>query len=206
MGLVPILLIAFLTSAIAFCAAAQEEPALDREVLTGINQARTDPAAPARELQACRQLYRGRVVHDPQEFGDRLTAEGVSAVDEAIAFLKRQRPLPPLIPFAPLAEAAADQVRDQGPRGLVGHLSANGATPADRVRRHGPMRGVVAETISYGEVSAQGVVRAFVIDDGVRNRGHRADLFDPGLHYAGVACGAHRVYRAMCVVDFSGPA
>jgi len=178
---------------------------MDREVLAEINDVRAHPAAFAQTLRRYRGMFEGRLLRNPQGYGDRMTNEGVAAVDEAIVFLERQKPLPALTSSALLARAATDQVQDQGPRGLVGHISSNGASPADRVRRYGPMRGVVAESIAYGETTAEGVVRAFVVDDGVRNRGHRADVFDPYLRFAGVACGPHRAYRAMCVIDFSGP-
>jgi uncharacterized protein YkwD len=178
---------------------------MDRAVLAELNYVRAHPSGFARDLRLYREQFDGRVLRNPQGFGDRMTNEGVEAVDEAIRFLERQAPLPPLSVSPPLSRAAADQVRDQGPLGSIGHFSSTGASPADRVRRYGPMRGVVAESISYGEVTAEAVVRAFVVDDGVRNRSHRTDVFDPYLRYAGVACGPHRTYRAMCVVDFSGP-
>jgi uncharacterized protein YkwD len=180
-------------------------PDLSDQVLAEINRARTDPLSLAAALRAYRGLYRGRVVENPQGFGDRRTAEGVAAVDEAIAYLERLRPMAPLIRSPLLEDAAEDQVQDQATSGRVGHISADGASPADRARRHGLNSGILAESISYGEVSALAVVRAFTIDDGVSDRGHRADVFDPGLRFAGVACGPHRRFRAMCVVDFAGP-
>ncbi len=62
-----------------------------------------------------------------------------------------------------------------------------------------------AEAISYGYQSPQDVVRQLIVDDGVPGRGHRQVLFDASLRFAGVGCGPHRLYGAMCVIDFSGP-
>jgi uncharacterized protein YkwD len=183
--------------------AARPEPGLNQAVLAEINYVRAHPAAFAQKLRRYRQEFRGRLVYDG--YSQRMTNEGVAAVDEAIAFLERQRPLPALSASSPLAHAAADHVYDQGARGSIGHISSSGQTPAQRMRRYGSTAGVTAETIAYGETTAEGVVRAFIVDDGVRDRGHRADVFDGYLRFAGVACGSHRVYRAMCVVDFSGP-
>jgi uncharacterized protein YkwD len=42
-----------------------------------------------------------------------------------------------------------------------------------------------------------------LIDDGVHPRGHRATLLDPGWRAAGVACGRHRDYGQMCVMDYA---
>jgi hypothetical protein len=44
-----------------------------------------------------------------------------------------------------------------------------------------------------------------IIDSGVASRGHRRNIFHPDLAVVGVACGPHRDYGAMCVMDFAGP-
>lgn len=169
-------------------------------VVAEINRMRADPPAYAQELRAYRQQFRGRVVADGNP-GGTLTREGVKAVDEAIRVLERQSALPPLLPSRVLAAAAQDHADDQGPRGLVGHQSASGATPSQRVvaRGGGPY---ISETISYGSTSVRAVVRQLVVDDGVPDRGHRLALLSSEFRYAGAGCGPHNVYVAMCVVDF----
>lgn len=174
-----------------------------RDVERQINLARTDPAAYARRLREHRTLYDGDVFRDPDGLAIR-TQEGVSAVDEAIAFLERQTPLPPLAPNAVLRLAAADHVEDQGPFGAVGHVGSGGSTFIDRIVRHGgPAAG--GENISYGSDSGEAVVIQLIVDDGVTDRGHRTNIFRPGYVSAGAACGPHRAYRYMCVIDFGYP-
>lgn len=170
------------------------------DVVAEINRVRADPPAYARELRAYARLFRGRVVADGNP-GGTLTREGVKAVDEAIRVLERQPPLPPLQPSRLLAAAAQDHADDQGPRGLLGHQSASGATPSQRVvaRGGGPY---ISETISYGSTSATAVVRQLLVDDGVADRGHRKALLAPDLRYAGAGCGPHAGFVMMCVVDF----
>jgi uncharacterized protein YkwD len=169
-------------------------------VVAEINRLRADPQGYAEELRAYRQQFRGRLVADGNP-GGTLTREGVKAVDEAIRALARQPALPPLQTSRLLAAAAQDHADDQGPRGLVGHQSASGATPSQRVvaRGGGPY---ISETISYGSTSARAVVRQLVVDDGVPDRGHRLALLSSDFRYAGAGCGPHAVYVAMCVVDF----
>lgn len=170
------------------------------QVVAEINRLRADPPGYARELRSYRQLFRGRVVADGNP-GGTLTREGVRAVDEAIRALERQPAQPPLQIGRVLAAAAQDHVDDQGPRGLVGHQSASGASPSQRVvaRGGGPY---ISETISYGSRTARAVVRQLVVDDGVPDRGHRKALLAPEFRYAGAGCGPHAGYGTMCVVDF----
>lgn len=171
-----------------------------REVERQINLARTDPAAYARRLRAHRAVYVGDVFREPGQPAVR-TQEGVAAVDEAIAFLERQTPLPPLAANEALRLAAADHVADQGPRGVLGHDGADGSSFVDRiVRRGGPRSG--GENIAYGGDTGEAVVIQLIVDDGVPDRGHRANIFRPGYVSAGAACGQHLTYRYMCVIDF----
>ena len=43
-----------------------------------------------------------------------------------------------------------------------------------------------------------------IVDEGVRGRGHRRNLFSPTFHVVGIATGAHAAYGSMCVMDFAG--
>ena len=61
----------------------------------------------------------------------------------------------------------------------------------------------MAENIAYGENAAREVVLQLLVDDGVPNRGHRDALLDPGWGVSGVACGRHRDYGQMCVMDYA---
>jgi len=184
--------LAALLAAAPACAAA---PSLEARVLEEVNHARTHPADFARLLRDYRD--------HPQD--GRTTIEGPAALDEAIEFLDRQAPLPPLKPDAGLARSAAGFARDQGPQGYTGHASADGASLSDRVHRQQVWSMSTAEAISYGYENPRDVVRQLIVDDGVSSRGHRKVLFDTFLRFAGVGCGPHRVYGAMCVIDFSGP-
>ena len=182
--------------------AASEPPRLEDAVLTEVNYVRTHPHDYADELRRYREFFDGRVVHLPGAEIGMMTREGTVAVDEAIAFLDRQAPLPPLAYGKVLALAARDLAEEQGETGYSGHRSANGASPGDRVKRRGG--GIfVGETISYGYDEPSAVVRQLVIDDGVPGRGHRGLIFAAGNTYAGVGCGTHPRDRFLCVIDYS---
>ena len=132
-----------------------------------------------------------------------LSNEGVAALDEAIGFLSRQAPLPALGWSQGLAEAAADLARDEGQTGEVGHTGSRSGDMRQRIERHGEWAGRIAENVGYGPETARLMVMQLIIDDGVAGRGHRGNVYRRDFAVAGVACGAHPVYRVMCVTDFA---
>lgn len=173
---------------------------LSREVLDEMNLMRTDPQGYIKYLLEYRAQFRGDQVFRPGRITIQ-THEGVAAVDEAIAFLRRQSSLPPLQPDGLLALTALDHVMDQGPTGFVGHYGSDGWDFATRVTRRGgePYGG---ENISYGYDTAREVIIQLLVDDNVRDRGHRVNLFRTGYVRAGVGCGPHAVFYYMCVIDY----
>jgi uncharacterized protein YkwD len=70
--------------------------------------------------------------------------------------------------------------------------------------RYGTFTGGWAENISYGKSSARAVVMALIIDDGLRARKHRQNIFNPNYNYAGAAFGRHARFGTMCSMDFAG--
>lgn len=186
---------------VALPASAQMRGDPSHAIVSEINRARADPTGYADELRAYRMQFEGRIVTLPGRDQQLMTSEGVSAVDEAIRFLDRQAPLPPLLPSAIFRQAAADHVRDQGGRGATGHAGSDGLTPGMRVKRRGGHI-YVAESITYGPERADDVVRQLIIDDAVPKRGHRKMLFDTRWRHAGAACGGHQAYRQMCAIEF----
>lgn len=184
---------------------AGESPTLEDAVLTEVNYVRAHPRDYADELRRYRDLFDGRVMRMPDDPVGIMTREGTGAVDEAIGFLDRQEPLPPLAYGEVLALAARDMADDQGATGYTGHRSADGRMPGDRVKRRGGDI-FVGETISYGYDDPGSVVRQLIVDDGVPSRGHRKLIFAPGNRFAGVGCGPHPRDRFMCVIDYAATA
>ena len=125
------------------------------------------------------------------------------AVDEAVRFLNRSRPLPPLTLSAGMCRAAADHCAEQV-SGQLGHDGADRSSPGERISRYGSWSTSWGENISYSQKTARGVVLALIIDDGVRSRGHRKNIFNPKFNYAGAAFGPHARYRTVCTIDFAG--
>lgn len=70
--------------------------------------------------------------------------------------------------------------------------------------RFGQRLGTAAENIHYGPGGARGIVCALIVDHGVSGRGHRKNIFNSSFRVAGIACGGHARFGAMCVMDFAG--
>jgi Cysteine-rich secretory protein family len=177
-----VLLFAFVCSA-----AVLRADELSDRVLAEINLARTAPREYA-QIVAARP--------------DRSPARDVA---EAVHFLEKARPLPALGPCNGLCQSAGLHVADQGPRGGYGHNGSGwGDTPWTRMGKFGQFVGYAGENIYYGHRDARGIVCAWIIDTGVSGKAHRKNIFSPSFGVAGVACGPHASYGAMCVMDFAG--
>jgi uncharacterized protein YkwD len=166
---------------------------LDDGVFYEINLARTQPQAYARALEEAADRSRASGAYDDP-----------AAFEEAVDFLRRQRALPPLGADRALEDAALSHANRQGREGGFGHQGPAGETLGERLRRHGAFAMLMAEDISYGYASPREVVLQLIVDSGVPGRGHRGNIFNPAFREAGVACAPHRLYGAMCVVDFTG--
>ena len=176
---------------------------VEAEVVAELSLARTSPKSYANYLREYRSLIRGKLYEKPGEIPVMLN-EGTKAVDEAIAFLERQAPIPPLEASRGLSLAARDHARDQGPRGATGHSGSDGSDPFSRMVRYGEWKSTAGENCAYGPGQARDIVIQLIVDDGVASRGHRANIFNPKFLVVGVAVGPHKVYGSVCVQDFAG--
>lgn len=176
--------------------------ALEREVFSEINLARTRPLGYAKILEERRQHFSGKVYYKPGMKYQLRTFEGVFAVDDAIRALKRQRPLNPLNLSKGMTKAARDHVDDMGTNGLIGHTGSDGSKFTERLSRYGS-GSFLGENISYGESKGRQVVIQQLIDDGVQSRGHRKNIYNESYAWVGIACGPHQKYRASCVINFA---
>ncbi len=175
--------------------------ALEAEVVRELNLARANPQLYADYLREMSQFFNGNRLEMPGEIS-LITKEGRSAVQEAINFLLSSPSLRALEPSRGLSLAAKDHVSDQR-AGAMGHTGSDGSKPPARMARYGAWQRKVAENIAYGGSTARSVILQLIVDDGVPDRGHRANIFDPEYRVVGVGCGPHARYAMMCVMDFA---
>ena len=175
---------------------------LELEVVSELNMARTEPKVYADFLASYASLFVGNELHEPGKI-ILVTREGKSAVNEAIRFLRNQKPLFVLTPSKGMSKGANEMVRMQGATWETGHKGRDGSTFAERINRYGTWSGTCSENIDYGNDNARRIVMALIIDDGVMNRGHRKSIFEPGFKRVGVAFGSHKAYNYMCVIEYA---
>ncbi|HKI87586.1 MAG TPA: CAP domain-containing protein [Draconibacterium sp.] len=177
---------------------------LEKDMIFEINKLRSNPAKYAAEyIVPLANRYQSRFLYYP---GDKplLTKEGISALNECVRVMKRQKPLPLMYPSYGLTKAANDHVKDQSRTGQTGHRGSDRSNCKDRMERYGDWGVRIAENIAYGGINAQQVVIYLLIDDGVRDRGHRKNFLNPDFKQVGVATGKHPGYVNMTVMDFAG--
>ncbi len=177
--------------------------AMERKVLDEINVARKNPLKYAKFAKDLRNSMAGRMIKRPGK-PTILTQEGIAAVDEAIGFLRSVHPVTALSPSRGLSMAARDHVRNQGPKGTIGHEDPDEGQIDHRADRYGKWTALIGENISYGAETPRERVLAFIIDDGVPSRGHRKNIFNPIFRMIGIACGPHARFSSMCVMDVAG--
>jgi uncharacterized protein YkwD len=185
-----------------------DDAELQRQVVDELNFARTRPQDYIAGLVAYRETIQGRYAlktvegqYGPYTVRTRLS-EGTSAVDKAIAFLKKQAPIAPMAGDDKLVAAARRFADEQARSGKWGHESADGSDLSDRIAQDGTRRNFNAETIMYGKSSAHDIVMHLIIDDGVPDRSHRDVIFDPALTLAGTVCRPHPRWM-ICVGEYS---
>jgi uncharacterized protein YkwD len=176
--------------------------ATEREIVSELNLARTNPQQYATFLEEAKKSLAGNQI----KLGGAqaiMIKEGVKAVDEAIAFLRASKPLPALQLSKGLSLGAKDHVKDMSQSGSFGHKGTDGSLPEQRVSRYGNWQQAVAENIAYSSSSAREAILGMIIDDGVPGRGHRLNIFNTNHRIAGVA-GQPSPRGILCVVTYAG--
>ena len=172
---------------------------LEKEVLLELNKARSNPKLYANlYIEPMLRYFDGKL--DTRNNIE--TNEGVKAVKDCIAQLKRTAKMDLLSPDQELSKAALRHTSQQSKTRETGHDSPNGETFEYRLRKIKFSN--TAECISYGESEARGIVVSLLVDDGVPSRGHRNIILNPRYSSVGIAAGSHKVYSNMCTIDFGG--
>lgn len=151
--------------------------ALEPAILSEINRVRTNPQVYAQWLEEQRQYYDGIWLKLPGEKPIR-TNKGLKALEEAIAALKEQQPLSPLDNSQQTVTTATDQLDDFANAHNIQH-------------------------ISYGRVTAKGIVMSLVVDELFPDRRRRNNLLNPDVVNTGVVCKPDPRYAKVCAIAYA---
>ena len=153
------------------------DTALEPKILSEINRVRTNPQDYAQWLESQRQYYDGIWLKLPGEKPVR-TNRGKKALEEAIAFLKEQSPLPPISVSPQIAATATSE--------LEKFANSNNI-----------------QYFSYGRKTAEGIVMDLVVDELFPDRRRRHSLLSPEAEDTGVACKPDPRYAKVCAIAYS---
>ena len=70
------------------------------------------------------------------------------------------------------------------------------------MKRYGKTLQQAAENLSFGQTTGKDVVLQLIIDDNVKERGHRNNIFNPLYRVMGCFTGEHKKYKNMAVIDY----
>ncbi len=177
---------------------------IEKDVILEMNKARSDPKKYAtlylvpfaKRFRSDGTYIRKGVVM--------LTHEGVAVVNECIKEMSAKKPVGILKPAKGLSLAAQSHATSQAESGQIGHTGIDGSTPFTRIQEYANFR-TAGENISYGERSGRGIVIQLLVDDGVANRGHRKNIFNPAFTRTGAGYAeGHQAYGTECVITYAG--
>lgn len=174
----------------------------ERELLSEINQVRAHPQAYIAYLENLKPLFSGKQ-YKTQTLTV-TTEEGWSAVEEAIKFLRGAKPVGPLSRSGGLCQVSLAHIKDQSGSGATGHKGSDNSLIEQRVKPFGTWQGGIGENLTYGNESARERLLTWLIDDGFAGRGHRLRLMSSDYKVAGVCCGPHPQFKAMCAITLAG--
>jgi uncharacterized protein YkwD len=177
--------------------------AIEQAILNEINAARKAPQNYAQYLEDYKRLLRGKRAHMPDE-SEIETVEGAAAIDEAIDYLRKLPGSGALAFSEGLNKVARLQLKDLTTTdSFLGHKGSDGSDLAARIKKIGAGGTVYAENITFYGDQARTVVLMMIVDDGVKSRIHRKNLFNSNVKIVGIAFGKNKAGRSFCVVDFA---
>lgn len=175
---------------------------LNKEILSELNQCRSNPRRYSSKLANLLQYYKGNTLSrpgkDPIE-----TKEGVQNVESCVKYLKTVRPSQLLKWSNSLMDAAKMHALDLGEHGISGHFGSDECGLEERIERFCLVDGHIGENIDYWNSKPEDIVCSLLIDDGMYARGQRLNIMKKDHKYVGAAVCPHKEFEYVCVMIFA---
>lgn len=111
--------------------------------------------------------------------------------------LEKSESLSPLYPSGELFKIANNHAKKSGKTGHVGHKNFKDRyTPALENFK------MVGENCDYGNQEPLDIVMSLLIDDGIKNLGHRKNIMNEKFTHVGISIQPHKKYKVNCVMSF----
>ena len=175
---------------------------IEKEIFKCHNDIRTNPFSYISKLKDLLPYFTDKLYHHPLE--DAITTyEGSEVIEEAIQYLKSLKPVQELTYSEEISKACRDHINDIGPKGLTNHIGSDGSNITDRIEKYCEWDGIVAENLDFGFKEGCNVVMNMIMDDGVKERIQRKNIFNKEFNYIGVGAGPHKIFGIGVVVGYA---
>lgn len=163
--------------------------AIEKEVMYYINLVRINPSKFEKE------------VLQPYLQGKKISRKYVSSLKKE---LKNLKPLTELKHTQKLFEFAKHHAKTTGKIGKVGHKSVLFKSYKSRSKKLLQTYSNVGENIQYGYNDGELIVLDLLIDEGIKDLGHRRNILNKDFEYIGISIQNHKKYNHNCVIEFGG--
>lgn len=165
----------------------------EEQLVSKINELRTNPASYAPKLKEYVQYFKGRTLRIPGTNAGISTQEGPQAYIEAADFLSKQRSVEPLVPSKGLARICQDfmvKAEKLSEPDDLGEIDLE-----EIIAKYGEFEGSLNRAMDFGGEDPEQVLINLIVCDGDDQRGNRESLLSTDLKKVGVATGTHPTYK-----------
>ena len=176
--------------------------ALEIAIVEELNQARNEPQKYLVYLEEYKKYMQGNVLALPNK-QKLIMIEGLPAIDDALIDLRQRSKINSYEISGGLSKVARQQLADLQENPKLKHLGKDGSDLEMRLLKIGFPGSAIAENISYRADIAREVILNMIIDDGIKSRSHRKNIFSQSFKLFGIACGLASDKTTLCVAEFA---
>jgi uncharacterized protein YkwD len=173
----------------------------EKNLVLAMNLIRHDPSKYADlYVKPLIQYFDGKLLKLPGRVPLR-TTEGAGAVKELARVLSRAKPAPLLKPSRGMSMGSKDHAQYMKKRGTASHDGQGGM--GARLNKHGKWLGSIGENLAWNISNAHDTILALMIDDGIKNRGHRINIMRENYTKVGLAKDDHPRFSNSWVINYA---